>query len=83
LPPVSKDLAPSVGHWAFESSIWKDIFDSDNTIILCAIHRQSDPKFIQLLRQIRYNAIAAEGWRQMDTLLAKTQKAKHPHALRM
>lgn len=71
LPPVvSKMDKKSVGYkdikYCFQSVGWKEVI-GDNVIILKSVIRQKDPKFVELLRQIRDGDLSEDSKRLILT----------------
>jgi len=56
LPPVPDREDPDTGRFCFESPIWSQTFS--NIVILRQNFRQSDPKFMKVLRQVRRGGIS-------------------------
>ena len=60
LPPIGNVKEPDTSAFCFESSLWKDIFPLQNHIILNTMFRQKDPKYIEILSQIRQKSLNNE-----------------------
>jgi ATP-dependent DNA helicase PIF1 len=52
---------PDTGKFCFESSLWNQVFEKKNHIILETIFRQTDPVFTEILNQVRIGKINDEG----------------------
>ena len=59
LPPID-DTEPSACAFCFESPRWTEIFPIQNCIELTTFFRQTDPKYINILQQIRKGFIDVE-----------------------
>jgi ATP-dependent DNA helicase PIF1 len=60
LPPVGSDGEPDTEKFCFESPIWNTLFTLENQIELKTIFRQNDPKYIDILMQIRRGELNEE-----------------------
>ena len=60
LPPVGSDGEPDTEKFCFESPLWNTIFKLENQIELKTIFRQNDPKYIDILMQIRRGELNEE-----------------------
>lgn len=60
LPPVGNALDPYSERFCFESSQWYNVFPKENHIELTTMFRQTDPKYIEILSQVRRGQLADE-----------------------
>ena len=60
LPPVPTISEPETAEFCFESSLWRTVFSIDHHIELKTMFRQSDPKYIEILAQIRRGDISSK-----------------------
>ena len=60
LPPVPTPGEPETGEFCFESQRWDDVFSPNNHIELKTMFRQSDPKYIEILSQVRRGQLTDE-----------------------
>jgi ATP-dependent DNA helicase PIF1 len=60
LPPVGTPLEPDSEQFCFESVSWSRVFSQENHIQLKTIFRQSDPKYKEILLQIRNGTLTKE-----------------------
>ena len=60
LPPVPTANEPETGEFCFESDKWWTVFRPEHHIELKTIFRQTDPKYIEILAQIRMGEISSE-----------------------
>lgn len=60
LPPVGTPMEPDTEKFCFESAIWSNVFSLENHIQLKTIFRQSDPKYKEILLQIRDGTLTNE-----------------------
>ena len=60
LPPVGSDGEPDTDKFCFESPLWNTLFKLENQIELKTIFRQNDPKYIDILMQIRRGELNEE-----------------------
>jgi ATP-dependent DNA helicase PIF1 len=60
LPPVGNPTEPETEMFCFESSKWRTVFGLDNHIELKTIFRQTDPKYKEILLQIRTGTLTLE-----------------------
>ena len=60
LPPVGTPMEPDTEKFCFESAIWSNVFSLENHIQLKTIFRQSDPKYKEILLQIRDGTLTKE-----------------------
>ena len=58
LPPIGDPNEPSTGQFCFESQRWLTVIPWDNHIELNTMFRQKDPKYIEILSQIRQGALS-------------------------
>lgn len=57
LPPIPDADDPSSGRFCFESQKWLDVFPKNSHIELKTYFRQTDPKYIEILEQVRKGKI--------------------------
>ena len=60
LPPVGNAGDPDSERFCFESSKWQTIFPKENHIELTTMFRQTDPKYIEILSQVRRGNLTDE-----------------------
>jgi ATP-dependent DNA helicase PIF1 len=60
LPPVGRDGEPDTEKFCFESPIWNQVFKPENQIELRTVFRQNDPKYIDILIQIRQGELSED-----------------------
>jgi len=61
LPPVGDGDDPSTSKFCFESNKWKQLFPLPrNSVVLVSIFRQKDPKYCEILNQIRVGELTEE-----------------------
>lgn len=60
LPPIDDAVDPASAAFCFESPKWSEIFPLKNCIELTTFFRQTDPKYIEILQQIRRGYIEDE-----------------------
>ena len=60
LPPVGNAGDPDSERFCFESPKWQTVFPKENHIELTTMFRQTDPKYIEILSQVRRGQITEE-----------------------
>jgi len=60
LPPVGNTGDPDSERFCFESPKWQIVFPKENHIELTTMFRQTDPKYIEILSQVRRGQITEE-----------------------
>jgi ATP-dependent DNA helicase PIF1 len=60
LPPISDSSDPTSSLFCFESPKWPHVFARENCIQLTTYFRQSDPKYIEILQQVRTGKLSEE-----------------------
>lgn len=60
LGPIGSPNEPDTCKFCFESPKWNQVFSMENHVILKTMYRQSDPKYIEILSQIRIGEISPE-----------------------
>ena len=60
LPPVPSANEPETGEFCFESDKWWNVFHPEHHIELKTIFRQTDPKYIEILSQVRTGELSLE-----------------------
>jgi ATP-dependent DNA helicase PIF1 len=60
LPPIGTPGEPDTEQFCFESAIWSKVFSLENHIQLRTIFRQADPKYKEILLQIRDGTLTKE-----------------------
>jgi ATP-dependent DNA helicase PIF1 len=60
LPPVGNSGDPDSERFCFESPKWQTVFPKENHIELTTMFRQTDPKYIEILSQVRRGQITEE-----------------------
>lgn len=73
LPPVGGDADPRDSQFCFQSPEWKHVFSPQNWIELTTMFRQTDPKYIEILQQIRVGKLSEENAEYL------TQYIKRPY----
>jgi ATP-dependent DNA helicase PIF1 len=71
LPPIDDGADPASAAFCFESPKWPDIFPLKNCIELTTFFRQTDPKYIEILQQIRRGYIEAENVAILQTHISR------------
>lgn len=57
LPPIGNEDDPQSMQFCFETTLWNETFPITNQIELKTIYRQSDPKYIKILNNLRIGKI--------------------------
>jgi ATP-dependent DNA helicase PIF1 len=60
LGPIGSPNEPDTCKFCFESTKWNEVFPMENHVILKTMYRQSDPKYIEILSQIRIGEISSD-----------------------
>jgi len=60
LGPIGNSSEPDSGEFCFESKLWNNVFTRENHIELKTMFRQRDPKYIEILSQIRMGELSQE-----------------------
>jgi ATP-dependent DNA helicase PIF1 len=60
LPPIPDSCDLSSSLFCFESPKWPQVFSRENCIQLTTYFRQSDPKYIEILQQVRTGKLSEE-----------------------
>jgi ATP-dependent DNA helicase PIF1 len=60
LPPVGNAGDPDSERFCFESPKWQTVFPKENHIELTTMFRQTDPKYIEILSQVRRGHLTEE-----------------------
>lgn len=60
LPPIGNSNEPETCEFCFESDKWKSVIPLDNHIELTTMFRQKDPKYIEILSQVRIGQLTIE-----------------------
>ena len=60
LPPVGNAGDPDSERFCFESPKWETVFPKENHIELTTMFRQTDPKYIEILSQVRRGHLTEE-----------------------
>ena len=72
LPPVGDEDDPQSVQFCFETSLWDETFAPEtNQLVLTKIHRQTEPKYIKILNNIRVGKITTS---TITTLTECTKK---------
>jgi len=71
LPPIPDADDPSSGRFCFQSEKWISVFPKNNHIELKTYFRQSDPKYIEILEQVRRGKIDAENAEYLKQYVAR------------
>lgn len=67
LPPVSSQEDVDSEKFCFESPLWSQLFPLNNVVLLKTIFRQDDPKYKEILLQIRESTLTAENSDLLET----------------
>lgn len=67
LPPVGTYGEPDTERFCFESERWAHIFKPDNHIVLTTMFRQKDPKYREILLQIREGELSEDNAEILQT----------------
>jgi ATP-dependent DNA helicase PIF1 len=78
LPPVPTYGEPETGDFCFESPKWNEVFSIENHIELTTMFRQTDPKYIEILLQIRCGQLTEENKRILQSYV-KREYIKEEH----
>ena len=73
LPPIGDMNEPDTSAFCFESKKWYDVIPLDNHIELKTMFRQKDPKYIEILSQVRKGDLSDEN----KALLIEHSKRKY------
>lgn len=65
LPPIGTPNEPDTSAFCFESPLWHTVIPLDNHIELNTMFRQKDPKYIEILSQVRKGELSDQN---IDTL---------------
>lgn len=60
LPPIGNSNEPETCEFCFESDKWESVIPIDNHIELTTMFRQKDPKYIEILSQVRIGQLTIE-----------------------
>jgi ATP-dependent DNA helicase PIF1 len=60
LPPIGSMNEPDTSAFCFESPLWHTVIPLDNHIELNTMFRQKDPKYIEILSQVRRGELSKE-----------------------
>jgi ATP-dependent DNA helicase PIF1 len=60
LPPIGSIQEPDTSAFCFESTLWNTVIPLDNHIELNTMFRQRDPKYIEILSQVRRGELSEE-----------------------
>lgn len=60
LPPIGNPNEPETCEFCFESDKWESVIPMDNHIELTTMFRQKDPKYIEILSQVRTAQLSIE-----------------------
>ena len=72
LPPIGDPNEPSTGQFCFESQQWLKVIPWDNHIELNTMFRQKDPKYIEILSQIRQGTLSPENEKLLEGHVGRT-----------
>jgi len=75
LPPVPNNGDPDSALFCFQSPLWKNTFDYQ--ILLDKVFRQKNPRYVELLHQIREGAISKENMRLLEQRKVEPNEAQH------
>ena len=67
LPPVGSHEDINSEKFCFESPLWSKLFPLDNVVLLKTIFRQDDPKYKEVLLQIREAELSSENSALLET----------------
>lgn len=71
LPPIGNVNEPDTSAFCFESPLWHTVIPLDNHIELKTMFRQKDPKYIQILSQVRKGELNEEN---INTLIEHSKR---------
>ena len=71
LPPVGTYGEPDTERFCFQSDRWEAIFKPENHILLTTMFRQTDPKYIEILLQVRKGELSEENAEILKTRVKK------------
>lgn len=77
LPPVGTHGEPDTELFCFESPVWSTVFKPENQIELTTMFRQTDPKYIEILQQIRKGNLDNENRDLLQTYLHRDLTTEH------
>ena len=72
LPPIGDPNEPATGQFCFESQRWYDTISLDNHIELNTMFRQKDPKYIEILSQVRCGKLNKENAKLLTGYVGRT-----------
>lgn len=75
LPPVPDKGDPDSALFCFQSPLWKETFDYQ--LLLDKVFRQKNPRYVELLHQIREGAISKSNMRLLEQRIVKTNELQH------
>lgn len=76
LPPVGTFGEPDTERFCFESERWGSIFKPENHIQLQTMFRQTDPKYIEILLQVRKGELSEENAAILQTRVKRQYSAE-------
>lgn len=71
LPPVCNGEDIDADKFCFESDVWRTLFPLENVVLLKTIFRQDDPKYKEILLQIRTGKLSTENSKILQTHVNK------------
>jgi ATP-dependent DNA helicase PIF1 len=71
LPPVGSPGEPETEMFCFESPVWPRVFPRENMIELKTIFRQTDPKYKEILLQIRTGNLTEENAKLLQGMVKR------------
>jgi ATP-dependent DNA helicase PIF1 len=71
LSPIGDKTDPETFQFCFESPIWNEIFPPENQMELTKVYRQTDPKYIEILSQIRQGELSDENEMILSSLVGR------------
>jgi len=81
LPPVWNTSNMSQKQFCFESAAWKDLI-GEKIIMLTTTHRQQDPEFLKLLREVRVGKLSQESRTMMQQMVRKEADGPDEYGIR-
>jgi ATP-dependent DNA helicase PIF1 len=79
LPPVGSDGEKDTELFCFESPLWSTVFKLENHIQLKTMFRQTDPRYIQLLHQVRTGTLDVENTALLQSHVKREYKPELHH----
>ena len=71
LPPIPEASDPASAMFCFESTAWSRTFSRENCLELTTHFRQHDPKYIEILQEIRLGKLSQENAELLQTYVSR------------